>query len=79
MDYVELFQHMHEKGFTHIDGSTTNRGVNLYFSTGFNTRGNAVEVTIGEFKNSIHSWIDGVENELKDVSEDKILEFISKI
>ena len=79
MDYTELFKHMSEKGYTHIDGSTTKLGVNLYFSTGFNTRGNAIEVTIGENRHDIHTWIDGVEKELKGVSEDKLFEFISNI
>jgi len=79
MDYTELFKIMSEKGFQYLDGSTTKLGVSLYFSTGFNTRGNAVEVIICEFKNSVHSWIDGVEKELQGVSEDKIFEFINEI
>lgn len=81
MDLNKLYQIMREKGYHYCMTFTNglNNNISLSFSTGFNGRGNSIEVTIGEQINQLLSYIDKSKQLLKDVSDDDIFSFLKEI
>jgi hypothetical protein len=87
MDLKALFAIMNKKGFHYLDGSSvTDNSINLYFSTGYNTRGNSVEIIIRDNDNDFEYWIrkghiedpHDVHETLKNVDDPTIFKFINE-
>lgn len=77
MDLKGLVSIMSKKGYHYIDGRTNSVNDNVYldFSTGYNGRGDWVEIKIGS---TLHDIRDK-NNEFKDVADNELFKILNKI
>ena len=77
-----LFNKMQEKGYHYFSGNTnsTDDSIYLYFSTGYNGRGNSIELAVNPLDSyDVTFYTDGERLELEDVGPLELIETINKI
>lgn len=78
MNLNKLFAVFEQKKLSYIDGNVHSGGKFFHASTGYNGRGNAVEVSVVDGKIGLKVWFNETHYELKNISEEVCLEKISK-
>lgn len=79
MNLNKLFAVFEQKKLSYVDGNVHTGGKFFHASTGFNGRGNAVQVSIfPDGKIDLEVWFDKRTYRLNNITEDVCLEKISK-
>lgn len=83
MDLKYLFTFLSEKGFNYFDGQINNEKLFLNFSTGYNGRGNAVELVINNNDNSnVKIYLNGVDPyplvEKENIEDNEVLRLLKE-
>lgn len=79
MNLNKLFAVFKQKKLQYIDGSVHDGGMFFHASTGYNGRGNALQVSIfADGRISLEVWFDKTTYTIENITEDVCLEKISK-
>ena len=81
MDLTVLHSLMSKKKYYYFEGSTNSSHNNLYlsFSTGYNGRGDAIDIRIGVEDNDVKSWSGNIITESSNINDNELLLFIENI
>jgi hypothetical protein len=81
IDLTLIFKLIKEKGYHHGDSRTNSVNDNLFldFSTGYNGRGNWIELRLGDEDNDIEYYIPSDRVKKAHISNEELIEILKKL
>lgn len=79
INFQELFCLMYKNGFRNLDSKIYKEdAISIFFSIGYNGRGDAIECNIEKYDSQITFWIESQTKEFKEIKNEDVVSLIEE-